>query len=118
MCADDAFEDNDAPEQARVVEAGATYDNLQICAYDVDWPTLDGDAECSLTARIAFDGTVADLDLTILDGADGFTGSYGVGESEEATLDAVATGPMYIQVFGHELGQAPYSLEVMVVCPR
>lgn len=117
MCADDDFEDNDLMENAAAVEAGATYEALQICPFDEDWFTLNVDQDCTATARITFDGAAADLDMVIQDGSDGYEGSYGVGDSEEVTLTAAAAGPMYIQVFGYDEGLAPYSLEVMVACP-
>jgi hypothetical protein len=117
MCADDGFEDNDLMENAAAVEAGATYEALQICPFDEDWFTLNVDQDCTATARITFDGAAADLDLVIQDGSDGYQGSYGVGDSEEVTLTAAAAGPMYIQVFGYDEALAPYSLEVMVACP-
>ena len=91
---------------------------LQVCAPDEDWYVIQADAGCTVFVHIDFVHADGDLDLAIMDASQMLLDvSDGVTDSEDVTLAAVETGPLYINVFGFRGDANSYSMQVNEACP-
>jgi hypothetical protein len=117
-CVDDDQEDNDTLETAAPVMPGSAFEALQVCAPDEDWYVIQADAGCTVFVHIDFVHADGDLDLAIMDASQMLLDvSDGVTDSEDVTLAAVETGPLYINVFGFRGDANSYSMQVNEACP-
>ncbi|MBX3397030.1 MAG: M4 family metallopeptidase [Phycisphaerae bacterium] len=104
--ADDQFEDNDSPEQAAQLFAGAS----GLVCNDDDWFFLDIVQGGRLPVEVIGDG--GDLDLYVFDAAGNLLGS---GESEgsyESVQVEVGAGRVYILVYPYDGMTAGYTLAI------
>lgn len=69
VCADDGYEDNDAPAQAKALDDTAQNATHQICANDVDYWSMDVGCGSSVEVIMDITGGV-DLDMYLYDTAD------------------------------------------------
>ena len=124
VCAPDAWEPNDqllpAPPWAPPVPAGATA-GLVVCPGDVDWFSVQVPPAQKLSATIAFDPAVGDLDLRLYDPA--FSLQLPVATSAtSAPIEAVSyapavAGPLILRVHGFEGASAAYVLDTVLTGP-
>ena len=99
--ADDHFEPNDSPDQASRLNPG---EHAELVGIDADWYAVDVAAGQEVTARIAFDDRIGDLDLEVFDEsgeelltwASTFGGGGGVSLPNDAgTYLVLVEGPGY-----------------------
>ncbi|WP_017715519.1 pre-peptidase C-terminal domain-containing protein [Kamptonema formosum] len=116
---DDGYEDNDFLESATVLDLQQqpSLNNLVILSGDDDWFSFDMGATGQFgdEVRIDFAGYLGDLDLQLYD-ADGnyISGSGGTGDSESVSLEGLAAGTYYAEVYGYGGAENPnYSLSVV-----
>jgi hypothetical protein len=107
---DDAYEENDTPEQAKMIGAGT----LQLQGLDDDWfyvsLTDEGDFAVSIS------GHEGDLDLYVLDGAGNVLGASEEVGSEESLYGTLDAGEYLIVVTPYEGQTSSYTLEVSGPC--
>ncbi len=63
-CVDDAFEENDTFETARLVSIGA-YNNLSACPFDDDWYEIELPGFYRVTIQAVFAHAAGDIDLAL-----------------------------------------------------
>lgn len=102
---DDAFENNDT--QATAANLGATADRREypgLTAADDDWYrfVLPQAGRPQQFVRIRFGHDEGDLDLRLVGaGGEVLRSSTGVGDEERVSLDGLAAGTYYVQVYGY-----------------
>ena len=110
-CADDRLESPDPVP----LEPG-TYRGLVICPSDSDLYQVQVPAGRTLTARITFDGQIADLDLLLTNSDDVVVDrSAGVSDEETVHVTSESDAPFTITVYPYQPGLATtYDLQVTV----
>ncbi|MEB3884535.1 clostripain-related cysteine peptidase, partial [Lyngbya sp. CCY1209] len=117
---DDPYEDNNIFAEASPlgsVQGEVSYDNLALL--DDDWFSFDisGQGVFGNELAIAFDGSVADLDLKIYsDGNTLISSSTGTGDYESISLAGFDPGTYYAQVFGYQ-GATTSDYELIIDAP-
>ena len=114
-CDGDAFEPNDTFAAAATITAGS-YDLVQCDSDDDDFLAVELTAGDTLTATLAFEDDVNDIDVQLLD-TDGTTvldRSTSVLDSEEVSHTAATTGTYFIRVYALGDTPNPYDLTVTV----
>ncbi len=114
QAADDAFEENDDPQQARPVEPG-DHPGLVLPPGDGDWFLVQTCPAGTLTVGISFEHDAGDLDLALT--------SYGrmapsasESDDEEVVLDELYEERVFVHVFGRDGAENTYDLHVALDC--
>ena len=116
VCVDDAFEDNDATDQAPALEAGI-HPNLAICANDADWYAVALCPGGTLTAFARFTDADGDLDMLVR-GEDGAVLARGTSTSDDevvrytAPVDEPIARDLRLHVYGFSGAENSYALEL------
>ncbi len=95
-CNDDGMEDNDSAGSATQVDAPGLYTRLMSCENDDDWYAVTLTAGQLFEADINYDGTRADLDVSIYDPAD-LSAPAATGDAM-AQFTPSADGTYYVRV--------------------
>lgn len=112
-CEDDLLEENDEASEATVAES--RFLDLQICADDSDWFSVNLTAVGSIAAEIRFLHAEGDLDLQLVDASGEVVGqSTTVSNIETVTGRALDEGSYFIHVYGYAGSQNQYDLEIDV----
>lgn len=108
-CTDD-LEPNDARSGAAAVNSG-TYNNLKVCAGDIDFYKVVVPSGGSLRATINFTHSAGDLDMELLNSSGGrITVSQSTENTESVT--ASSAGTYYLRVYGYSGATGDYSLTI------
>ena len=116
VCTPDAFEINNTPGQAALIDEGLTED-LTVCNGEFDWYSFFAPDGATLSVRMdLLDEALDDLNLFLKD-ADGTTlASSATAEAfEEVNLLAPVTGTYYIYIRGGATATARYNLDLSIV---
>ncbi|HZO16387.1 MAG TPA: PPC domain-containing protein, partial [Polyangiaceae bacterium] len=106
-CADDAFEDNDAPGTAKSLASG-THAGLAVCCGDDDYYRVT--VPSGVAVSISFDHDAGDLDLEIYSGSTLVDTSDSVSDAESVL--ASGGGTYVVRVLGYNGAAGAYSLTV------
>lgn len=99
-CIDDPLEPNATPSAAPLVDP-RSHPDMVLCAGDLDHFAVSVQAGEALSASLAFDGSLGDLDLEILDPTGASAGlSNGMGDSEIVSIPATTEGVHVVKVSG------------------
>jgi hypothetical protein len=101
-CQDDARESNDGPAEATPITANTALQDLVLCAGDEDWFVFTVQAGEVLSATVAFDGALADLDLFLVAGDGQGVLASATGSASPASLahSVAQAGTLYLRVVG------------------
>ncbi|MBW4492767.1 MAG: pre-peptidase C-terminal domain-containing protein [Oscillatoria princeps RMCB-10] len=118
---DDGYEENDDLASATVLDLQqqSSLNNLVILSNDSDWFSFDTGATGQFEdeVRIDFYGYLGDLDLQLYDASGNYiSGSGGTGDSESVSLQGLAAGTYYAEVYGFGGAENPY-YSLSVVAP-
>lgn len=109
-CTDDAQEQNDSRETAKLLARGS-YPSLVICGGDDDFLAVTVPAGGALTAKITFSNAVGDLDLELFaPGGEKLGSSAGTGDSETVTKTGLPAGTYVVRVTGYDGAVGGYAL--------
>lgn len=111
---DDAYEDNDDPDNAAAISSGSS--QQYGCPADADWYVIPLEAGDELSVLIEFDGSAVDLDLFLFgpDSSGPLDFSTGTGNEESARIVTRQAGTGGILVNPYGTGQGGYSMAVSV----
>jgi hypothetical protein len=112
-CQDDAYEDDDSIQTARVVAPGTIAG--QVCLADPDFYRLDLNAGDRLAVEMTYTHSAGDLDVEVY-GPNGLVVASSAASSglESASHVATASGPHVVRVFGRGEAEGAYSLVITV----
>jgi len=116
-CADDAREDDDVVGDATAV-AATSHTTGQVCEGDSDWFSVPVGRGCLVDVNLDFAVATGDLDMILYD-AEGSVVALGWEETDDenlAYIHGAAASTLYVEVYGYEDAEAPYTLNVTTAC--
>ena len=117
VCVDDTYEPSDFPPLFAPTVQTSTYENLQICPFNLDWYTVSLDAGETLNISAAFINADGDLDLRLY-AANNTTvpivKAFETLDGEQLSYTADAPGTFYIRVNGLAGATNSYTLTVNI----
>jgi hypothetical protein len=118
-CNDDAGEENDNREQARLIEEGSL--NGTICPGDEDWYAVHVNAGGAISALIEFTNAQGNLDLEVLNPEGEVVGSSTNDDADTETVEVSEveqSGLYLVRIFSPRGGENDYELTVIVDAPQ
>jgi len=114
-CVTDALEPNDSSSKAsQVGKGGASFQELTLCAGDVDWYRLEVPGSTLLGVVLEHSAQQGDLDLHVL-AADGLTvvaSAETSSDNEKVQINVVSAGTYFLRVTGFQGSTNSYNLSV------
>jgi hypothetical protein len=118
VCEEDAYEDNDARQDAVVLAQQAAV-TAMFCGEDDDWFAVQAQAGCAVAVRVVFNPDDGDLDVLLYDPSGALVASgQTLGDEENLNIVASSAGAYAARVRGSDRDIIPYALTITATCPE